>query len=223
MKTKWFRRDKNRVEKDKAVADKDAIEYKIGNKQSPINIETDYGDVLFEEKVLGTFYGKETFNIEYLENTMVFYPKGNKNIVVYNKDVYWLTAIHGFTPSEHTINNGYYPMELQLIHENIDGRLLMVSIFFAIGDENKGIGNSFKSKEPTCVFNPRELLPKEKMCFVYKGSLTVAPYTENVDWIVFESPSFISEEQYDSYYSQYPDKNRMLQKINGRRVFKGEA
>ena len=77
--------------------------------------------MLLEEKVLGTIYNNENFLVYDTDNVLVFKPLGNIDKIIYRGDVYWLTEISFHTPSEHSINREYYPMEIQMVHQNIDG------------------------------------------------------------------------------------------------------
>ena len=112
---------------------------------------------------------------------------------------------------------------MELVHQNINGENLIIGIFFELGDESNIIGDSFKLDSTGIYLNLEEMLPEDRGCFVYRGSLTVPPCTENADWVIFESPKSISEEQYTTYFNKYPDSNRLIQNSKGRQVFKGEA
>ena len=106
MKTSWFYKDKvnwGAIDKAYSLCER-------GKKQSPINIEKNQCDVLLEEKVLGTIYSNENFEIQDTGNMMLFKPFGDKNKVIYKGDVYWLIDLSFHTPSEHTINDNHYPM-----------------------------------------------------------------------------------------------------------------
>ena len=219
MKTRWFYKDKENW----GAIDKDYRLCESGKNQSPINIEVSHCDVLFEEKVLGTIYNNENFEVCDTGNVLVFKPLGNKNKVIYRGDVYWLIEISFHTPSDHSINGEHYPMEMQLVHQNIEGQYLNISIFFEIGDESNIIGDLFELSQREVSLNLDEMLPEDRRCFVYTGSLTMPPCTENADWVLFESSKSISKEQHRTYFKKYPDSNRSIQNSKDRHVFKGEA
>ncbi|AMP20375.1 hypothetical protein AZF37_03610 [endosymbiont 'TC1' of Trimyema compressum] len=143
MKTRWSYKDKaNWSAIDKAYSLCDS-----GKSQLPINIEVSGCNVLLEENVLGTIYNNENFLVYDTGNVLVFRPLGNIDKVIYRGDVYWLTEISFHTPSEHSINREYYPMEMQMVHQNIDGHYLIIGIFFEIGDESNIIGDAFELGE----------------------------------------------------------------------------
>lgn len=55
------------------------------------------------------------------------------------------------------------------------------------------------------------LLSEDRSCFVYTGFLAMLPYTENSDWVLFESPKSILEEQLDTYINKCPDSCHLIQ------------
>uniref|UniRef100_A0A8C9WVB4 Carbonic anhydrase VIII n=1 Tax=Scleropages formosus TaxID=113540 RepID=A0A8C9WVB4_SCLFO len=120
--------------------------------------------------------------------------------------------------SEHTVNFKAFPMELQLIHWNstlfssIEEALghkhgvLIVALFVQIGKEHQGLRAitdvlqdlQYKGKMKTIpCFNPNTLLPDPLLrdYWVYEGSLTAPPCSENVTWILYRYPLTISQVQ----------------------------
>ncbi|XP_006808476.1 carbonic anhydrase-related protein isoform X2 [Neolamprologus brichardi] len=120
--------------------------------------------------------------------------------------------------SEHTVNFKAFPMELHLIHwnstlfntlEDALGKkngVLIIALFVQIGKEHLGLKAitevlqdlqyKGKSKIIPC-FNPNTLLPDPLLrdYWVYEGSLTTPPCSENVTWILYRYPLTISQLQ----------------------------
>ncbi|MBN3283782.1 CAH8 protein, partial [Polyodon spathula] len=120
--------------------------------------------------------------------------------------------------SEHTVNFKAFPMELHLIHWNttlynsIDEALgkrngiLIIALFVQIGKEHLGLkaiteilqDTQYKGKTKIIpCFNPNTLLPDPLLrdYWVYEGSLTMPPCSENVTWILYRYPLTVSQIQ----------------------------
>lgn len=57
--------------------------------------------------------------------------------------------------------------------------------------------------------------------FRYRGSLTMPPCTENVDWVIFEQPIEAAQSDIDVFKLIFPMNARPLQPINRRFLLKG--
>ncbi|XP_032875667.1 carbonic anhydrase-related protein [Amblyraja radiata] len=124
--------------------------------------------------------------------------------------------------SEHTVNFKAFPMELHLIHwnstlfNNIEEALgkkngiAIIALFVQIGKEHFGLKAvteilqeiQYKGKLKTMpCFNPNTLLPDPLLrdYWVYEGSLTIPPCSENVAWILFRYPLTISQLQIEEF------------------------
>nr|XP_046263725.1 carbonic anhydrase-related protein [Scatophagus argus] len=124
--------------------------------------------------------------------------------------------------SEHTVNFKAFPMELHLIHwnstlfntlEDALGKkngVLIIALFVQVGKEHLGLKAitevlqdlqyKGKSKIIPC-FNPNTLLPDPLLrdYWVYEGSLTTPPCSENVTWILYRYPLTISQLQIEEF------------------------
>lgn len=47
---------------------------------------------------------------------------------------YHLTSFHYHSPSEHTFNGTYMPLEVHLVHESDDGRVAVMGILYPFND-----------------------------------------------------------------------------------------
>ena len=69
--------------------------------------------------------------------------------------------------------------------------------------------------------DPNALLPKTRSLFRYRGSLTMPPCTENVDWLVFAEPLEVAQADIDVFKLIFPMNARPVQPINRRFLLKG--
>uniref|UniRef100_A0A8C1A9E4 protein-tyrosine-phosphatase n=1 Tax=Cyprinus carpio carpio TaxID=630221 RepID=A0A8C1A9E4_CYPCA len=107
--------------------------------------------------------------------------------------------------SEHSLNGNRFPLEMQIYcfddeeFESIDeaissgGKVTAVAVLFEV------TFSSCKSS-PLEAFSLLALLPQStEKYFMYNGSLTAPPCSENVEWIVFKNTVAISETQLEVF------------------------
>nr|ANJ59782.1 alpha carbonic anhydrase 6 [Exaiptasia diaphana] len=127
------------------------------------------------------------------------------------------------TGSEHQIDGNTYPLEMQFLHWNRElyknigqaltgeNGLCIVAVFFQVGDEehealieisrllsrddHKGC---FSSVMKTPI-NPADFIPGNDGYWTYPGSMTTPPLTENVTWIVYQTPMAFSQKQMEVF------------------------
>lgn len=126
-----------------------------------------------------------------------------------------LKALRFHNPSEHLLDGKSFPMELQLVHQNEQGKLMMVAVFIQEGAANKWLQPAFgdlpypgEHREISAKINAADLLPKSKRWLYYTGSMTHPPCTEGVPWFVFESPIELSAEQLAAFTRMFKDNHR---------------
>jgi carbonic anhydrase len=112
---------------------------------------------------------------------------------------YHLKKIQLHSPSEHTVGDNFYPLEIEFIHEEATGKILIVSVFANMGKMSPSLkpilDKLAHNKNATITFDPAALLPEKHGYFSYTGSLTSPPCTEGVEWRVFKQPIEISKAQ----------------------------
>ncbi len=124
--------------------------------------------------------------------------------IVFDEDLYLLEQFHFHAPSEHTVDQKHYPMELHLVHHNERHEAAVVAVFMEEGKHNpffetfldhapKKVGEFIEDHEH--LINPMNLLPKNLTYYRYFGSYTTPPCYEGVIWAVLHDTIEVSAEQ----------------------------
>ena len=131
-------------------------------------------------------------------------------------------------PSEHLVAHQRFPVELHFVHRDADDRLLVLGVLFDVGAANPFV-------ERILADAPRDLgridlerhldvssvFPKEQHFYAYEGSLTTAPYNENVQWLVLSEHPSVSPEQVVRLLVIEGGNARDVQPVNDRRIDDG--
>lgn len=202
-----------------------------GSRQSPVNIiRTDTTPRTSDDRLLELNYPSVTRILSAANNghsVQLDFEPGDE--IRLQGEQYFLQQIHFHSPSEHTLNGVRYPLEMHLVHSNrARDRFTVLSVLGYEGRsspvlrqfEQFGVpemGQSIPMAMPidlSAIF-PTTLTPR----FHYSGSLTTPPRTENVNWVVFETPFMLAEEQVKRLQRQMPVNNyRGVQPLNGRAI-----
>jgi carbonic anhydrase len=147
------------------------------------------------------------------------------NYILISGERFELKQFHFHSPSEHRVNGKTYPMEIHLVHQNVNGSYVVVGFFVTEGPPNEVMDRlpSFRAERGETPYTDpvdfNELIVDRENYFYYNGSLTTPPCTEGVTWIVLQAPVFASAEQMNHYYDLLGfDNNRPLQPKNSRLV-----
>ena len=151
---------------------------------------------------------------------------------------YKLNSFHFHLYSEHRIENKQYPMEMHLVHKNLNKKdslneNLVIGILFDYKDnkENKFLNDINLAKEKKINdASIVDLINKNDAFYYYKGSLTTIPCTENVNWIVFKDIKSMSFEQFNKFKNWVEKSNmdyygvgygnaRGPKRLNGRKIY----
>ncbi|WP_269208403.1 carbonic anhydrase family protein, partial [Richelia intracellularis] len=90
------------------------------------------------------------------------------------------------------------------MHKSKRGFLAVVGVFLKQGNYNQLLESLWRmmpyqeSKEvrfPYITINAQDLIPQSERVYMYYGSLTTPPCSENIYWIVFQEPLEISTDQ----------------------------
>ena len=156
-----------------------------------------------------------------------------------------LQSFHWHTPSEHLVDGEAFPLELHLVHRSSEGSLLVVGVLSSLGAHDDAIAPAFDcipSLDPSTAAGEvrdchsaemrlADLVPSEPDAYRYDGSLTTAPFTEGVSWLVCSDVRTASQEQVDAHMTlvsteipeyegrpQPPGNARAVQALAGRTV-----
>ena len=130
------------------------------------------------------------------------------SVIMFDDDLYLLEQFHFHIPSEHTVDQQHFPMELHLVHHNERHEAAVVAVFMKAGKHNPFF-QMFLDHAPSKVgeiiddeerrLNPMDLLPKRRTYYRYFGSFTTPPCHEGVVWAIFHEPIEVSVEQIEKF------------------------
>lgn len=192
-----------------------------GRHQSPINLEaTEAAHVAplkmhYKVSLIDMVNNGHTIQANY----------GKGSYITLGNERYDLLQFHFHTPSEHRVAGRSFPMEIHFVHRNKRGQLAVVGVLVAAGDYNLAAREIWdrlparahtKSANTRALMNARDLLPGDTRYFRYSGSLTTPPCSENVKWLVLQSPVRFSEGQIGKLHSIIGMNARPAQARNSR-------
>ena len=151
---------------------------------------------------------------------------------------YKLQSFHFHLYSEHRIQNKQYPMELHIVHKNLnkedkENANLVIAILFDYKEDKENIflkAINLAEEKKINGASILDLINKNDAFYYYKGSLTTVPCTENVNWIVFKDIKSMSFEQFNkfknwveksnmAYYGVGYGNARGPKRLNGRKIY----
>ena len=202
--------------------------------QSPVNI-ANVAPIEFDEIFNTSYDGEGAIEIENTGSSFeVIYEAGNDNFVNLNGEEFELINIHFHSLSEHAIDGELSDLEMHLVHGNETGGLTVFGVLIEEGEFNPTLAPIFNTVDLELKANGElsdiveftedleiaELLPDNSGWF-YNGSLTTPPFSEGVNWFVFEESIEVSSEQIDVFQDflesvDLESNNRDLQPLNGR-------
>lgn len=202
-----------------------------GKEQSPIDIRNPRKAQLpplrfayKSEPVRYVINNAHTIRVDYHDapGTGSYLAIGNKR--------YQLTQFHFHHPSEESIDGKRYDMVLHLMHKASDGEVVGVAVFLKPGRANPAIqrildhmpATEGQLAVPGVAVDPAGMLPRDMGYYMYMGSVTAPPCSENVRWLVLKTPVEVSAAQIKAFAQLYPDDARPPQPLNGRVVEESE-
>jgi carbonic anhydrase len=151
--------------------------------------------------------------------------KGSRLLI--GKQTYTLQQFHFHTPGGDRIAGEEFAMAAHLLHKSQSGQLVALVVLFRQGAENAALA-ALWPRIPAhadgdhtvadALVDPAALLPAGHAYYRYEGSLTAAPCTEGVTWLVMKQPLTVSADQLAYWRTRFTDNIRPPQKLQGRVV-----
>ncbi|KAJ7088443.1 alpha carbonic anhydrase [Mycena belliarum] len=183
---------------------------RTSNVQSPIVLDDKVGKAKSAPKV--AIETVEEAEFENLGTTLEVVVKGKTTFE--GKD-FELQQFHLHTPSEHRINDEYFPLEMHMVHQAADGSIAVIAIPFQLTEDGNTTElltsvteNLDKVKVPGTATQTGKLDFKElaeaiqtNPLFLYSGSLTTPPCKEGLTFLVMEKPLALNVKTYNALKS----------------------
>lgn len=112
---------------------------------------------------------------------------------MWNGTRYTFIQMHLHTPSEHTVNGNTYDGEIHLVHQDLSADAYLVVAYFInfTGNAIPQLFDSLLTVVPSTHVSI-QFPPIQNTIYTYQGSLTTAPFSANVTWIVQPISALVS-------------------------------
>ncbi|KAL0061076.1 hypothetical protein AAF712_012070 [Marasmius tenuissimus] len=197
----------------------------VGQNQSPILLDDTVEKAAENPKVvIGNVEEAEFENLGTTLETIV-----NGTTTFGGKD-FALKQFHLHTPSEHRINEEYFPVEMHMVHEGAEGEIVVLAVPFQLSEdgsttdlltsviENIGDVATPGSVTKTGKLEFEELINalQTEPLFQYTGSLTTPPCAEGLTFLVMEKPLPLDVKTFNSLKSVIKFNARFVQNELGK-------
>ncbi|PMD52492.1 putative carbonic anhydrase [Hyaloscypha bicolor E] len=174
------------------------IQCATSKKQSPIDI-TNVTTTLVQPGALAlTFPPIQATEFENIGTTIEVVMEGKGASTVVDGKTFDLKQFHFHSPSEHTVDGEYFPLEMHLVHEATDGQIAVIAAQFQLTEngETTSLLTSVTEKiaaisSPGSVtetgaldFAPLVDVISKQALHTYEGSLTTPPCAEGLKFFV---------------------------------------
>ena len=152
---------------------------------------------------------------------------GGGNRLRIGEQHYRLEQFHFHSPGGEQIAGEEFVMAAHLLHKSPQGQLLAVEVLYRLGASDtllEGLLPLIPTKPDgdhrlvNMPVDPAALLPTTLGYYRYVGSLTAAPCTQGVLWIVMKDVRTVSADQLQRYQSLFAPNTRGVQPLSGRTV-----
>ncbi|KAG7086717.1 hypothetical protein E1B28_002653 [Marasmius oreades] len=196
-----------------------------GKNQSPILLDDTIPKATSRPKVV--IADVEEAEFENLGTTLEVIANGTTTFE--DKD-FALKQFHLHTPSEHRINEEYFPVEMHMVHEGADGSIVVLAVPFQLTEDGSTtqlltsvIENIDNVTTPGTVTKTGKLEFAEltkaletEALFQYTGSLTTPPCAEGLTFLVMEKPLPLDVKTFNSLKSVMKFNSRFVQNELGK-------
>ncbi|GHT84229.1 hypothetical protein AGMMS49960_09690 [Betaproteobacteria bacterium] len=197
-----------------------------GLRQSPIDLGTS-GAIAVDLDPVSFDYRTTSFRITDTGNLLRVAVGEGMEIEVRGRK-YALTGITLHSPGEARFNGERAELEVHFAHHDRDGRQAFVAVQAKRGEQSNPMLQTLLNNlpleqydsytPPTAQLDLAAFLPTNSAHFLYMGSLSAPPCSEEVLWIVMKEPVILSAEQLDVFTGLHPGNARPTQAANGRTV-----
>ena len=191
-----------------------------GTTQSPINIESGTAK---SSSPMTLAYSSSECEIQDNGHTVELRAASPQSLTVDGKK-YSFKQLHFHDPSEHTVQGTRYDAEFHFVHQSDDGALAVVAVLAKSGAANAAwapfidAAPDSDSARSIGIVDLAALLPASLDHYAYEGSLTTPPCSENVLWLLLETPVELSPDQINKLGGVHSGNNRPTQQLNNRVV-----
>ena len=189
----------------------------FGPTQSPIRINSDdvhkaskcfserYYPLSFQYSPITTRgrFTKRIYIVHGDYGKMLVYPPLNNTPRIFNS-----VQFHFHAPSEHVLDSKNYDLEMHLVHkESTKGTINAVLgfLFKNTGKFNPFVQQAIDSLEKPVEIDLGVLLEKESEFYLYHGSLTTPPCSENILWFLTSKIHEIDAQQIKFFTSRWSE------------------
>ncbi|EQC35043.1 hypothetical protein SDRG_07283 [Saprolegnia diclina VS20] len=162
-------------------------------------------------------------------NIFIEWSGGDASSLTLGDTTYRPIQFHFHTPSEHTICNVQFPLELHIVHADTSGALAVLGFAFVYGDQDNTFLNLIWAHLPHLganqgaidigIIDGSNLVQPQDAFYRYAGSLTTPPFVEGVEWVMCQQPRSVSPKQVATFFNAMQTANsRPLQPLNDRTV-----
>lgn len=195
-----------------------------GKNQSPINIDATVS-LATENPILDI--PEQPVEFENLGTTIEVIVNGT---TTFAGSDFRLRQFHMHTPSEHRINDEYYPLEVHMVHEGVadPNSLVVISILFQLTTETSNPLLSGLRSSLAAIATPGTKTEVESLDFAsviehvqttslfqYTGSLTTPPCAEGVTFLIAQEPLAIDVNTFNEIKSVVKFNSRYTQNALG--------
>ena len=203
-----------------AELSKDYAPCQRGHHQSPIDLHRSEAQAI-QQSLIVAYLPTHAHIIN--NGHSVEFDMEEENFIAVDDKRYQLKQLHFHADSEHTVNGRHFPAEMHLVHQSKEGALAVIALLIEVGDSNSYDHIFDVIPKPGESINVNlhleKFIPENRERFIYTGSLTTPPCSENVYWLVFNDHIRVPAQQLRKFRAYYSHNYRPTQKTYNRQLF----